>query len=246
MFTVFWERLRDKMKAALDAAPSENSIVGGLVKRLIEKMRGPPNQRVSAGLAAVFGPVPKTRNEARDAGPLYELVKTVKELMEWTTQCLDDFNQDLQWKDQVLDAVELQQLLPELREATLVTRYDIQRRRAVSSAGDEFVSTDLCFRDAMSFVLFSNANGWRSTQKSMYDSRTCRRSRRWCPTPRPIHSCSCRSVPLGMRVWAWRTHGPILQRATTRNVPNQVETDELNGCDLLVVFTYCVADEQRV
>ena len=118
------------VKAALDAAPStaENSMVAGQVRRLIEKLQGRNvSHVVKSKSRRVFGPVPKMRKEARDAGPLFEIMKSIDELMDWTTQCLNDFNNDVVWKDEVLDPIELQTLLPMLRLATLTTRYDIHR-----------------------------------------------------------------------------------------------------------------------
>jgi len=54
-------------------------------------------------------------------------MKSVSELMNWTTQCLVDFNHDVVWQNSVLDPIELQALLPELRSASLMTRLDIHR-----------------------------------------------------------------------------------------------------------------------
>lgn len=121
--------MADTVKRTLEETP-EGSVVGGLVRRLIEQLTQPPPRPHVHG-TTIEKPLPKLgtppKDEVRDASPMFELMKTVSELMKWTTQCLNDSIDDVTWTDDVLNPMELEELLPKLRSATIMTRYNIHR-----------------------------------------------------------------------------------------------------------------------
>ena len=116
------------MDVLVATLPKVSSVIAGLITTLIVKLSGTPCAASDppAFPKPTLGPDPLGAR-TRESEELYEIMKTVHELMTWTEQCLCEFNEDISWNDSVLDVMEVESLVPLLRQATILTPYAIHK-----------------------------------------------------------------------------------------------------------------------